>query len=109
MEPLPLARGKPSPWIALPALGLAAATILLQTLFISARLKGHLLICLEEAEELRKMLRARDSIPDQRPGEWFPTHDNSRLRLADSANMAPCVPNATPNTAVHSRIEIAGS
>jgi hypothetical protein len=50
------ARGKPSPWIALPALGLAAATILLQTLFISARLKGDLLICLEEAKELRKML-----------------------------------------------------
>ncbi len=104
-----LARGKPSPWIALPALGLAAATILLQTLFISARLKGHLLICLEEVEELRKMLRTRDSIPDQRPGEWFPTYDNSRLRLADSEKMPPCVPIASSDIAGESRIGAAAS
>ena len=32
-------------------------TILLQTLFIAARIKGDLLVCLEEAEEMRKRLQ----------------------------------------------------
>ena len=98
-----LARGKPSFSIALPAMGLAAATILLQTLFISARLKGHLLICLEEAEELRKALRTQDSSPDQQLRESLPTYDNSRLRLEDRAKKAPCVPIAASDTAGESR------
>ena len=49
-----LVKGHPNPWIILPTAGLAMTTILLQTLFIAARIKGDLLVCLEEAEELRK-------------------------------------------------------
>jgi hypothetical protein len=49
-----LVKGHPNPWVILPAAGLAMTTILLQTLFIAARIKGDLLVCLEEAEELRK-------------------------------------------------------
>src|SRR5258707_281422 len=49
-----LVKGHPNPWVILPTAGLAMTTILLQTLFIAARIKGDLLVCLEEAEELRK-------------------------------------------------------
>jgi hypothetical protein len=49
-----LVRGHPNPWVILPTAGLAMTTILLQTLFIAARIKGDLLVCLGEAEELRK-------------------------------------------------------
>jgi hypothetical protein len=48
-----LAKG-PTLWIFLPAFGFAMTTILLHTLFIGMSLKGDLLICLEEADELRK-------------------------------------------------------
>jgi len=44
----------PSVWLIFPTLGLAAATGLVSTLFIGISLKGDLLICLEEADELRK-------------------------------------------------------
>jgi hypothetical protein len=49
-----LEKGYPNPWVILPIAGLAVTTILLQTLFIAARIKGDLHVCLEEAEELRK-------------------------------------------------------
>src|SRR5260221_9969658 len=45
-----LVKGHPNPWVILPTAGLAMTTILLQTLFIAARIKGDLLVCLEEAE-----------------------------------------------------------
>jgi hypothetical protein len=37
-----------------PIAGIAMTIVLLQTLFIAARIRGDLLVCLEEAEELRK-------------------------------------------------------
>jgi hypothetical protein len=49
-----LVKGHPNPWVILPTAGLAMTAILLQTLFIAARIKGDLLVCREEAEELRK-------------------------------------------------------
>lgn len=49
-----LVKGHPNPWAMLPTAGLAMTIILLQTLFIAARIKGDLIVCLEEAEEIRK-------------------------------------------------------
>lgn len=49
-----LTNGRPNPWLIIPTAGLAMTTIMLQTLFIAARIKGDLLVCLEEADELRK-------------------------------------------------------
>jgi hypothetical protein len=48
-----LAKG-PTLWLLLPVFGFAVTAILLHTLFIGMSLKGDLLICLEEADELRK-------------------------------------------------------
>jgi hypothetical protein len=52
-----LTNGRPNPWLIIPTAGVAMTTILLQTLFIAARIKGDLLVCLEEADELRKRRR----------------------------------------------------
>lgn len=49
-----LVNGRPNPWLIVPTGGLAMTTVLLQTLFIAARIKGDLVVCLEEADELRK-------------------------------------------------------
>lgn len=48
-----IVKGDATPWYSLQTVGLLAAAIALRTLFIAVRIRD-LLVCLEEADELRK-------------------------------------------------------
>jgi hypothetical protein len=76
-----LVKRHPNPWLIVPTSGLAMTAILLQTLFIAARIKGDLLVCLEEAQELRKR---RQNIPVVR-------ENKTQFHSEPAVTMAPFV------------------